>query len=91
MARTKTTSILNSRLAEIAGNAVAQQRRSHSFSRDVLSVVTSSSAWAQNLKFKRRSILKKLNARLSSPLCPQYQCPIPLGELSAGRFVAFVQ
>jgi len=37
-------------------------------SRDVLYVATSSSTWAQDMKFKRRSILKKLNARPSSPL-----------------------
>jgi predicted nucleic acid-binding Zn ribbon protein len=53
---------------EVVGSAVGQQTRPYSISSDVLYVATSSSVWAQELKFKRRLILKKLNDRLSSPL-----------------------
>jgi predicted nucleic acid-binding Zn ribbon protein len=53
---------------EIVGAAVANQTRPYSISRDVLYVATSSSVWAQELKFKRHFLLKKLNAQLSSRL-----------------------
>ncbi len=53
---------------EAVGDAVAQQTRPYSISKDVLYVATSSSVWVQELKFKRRLILKKLNSQLSSPL-----------------------
>ncbi|NEO99876.1 MAG: DUF721 domain-containing protein [Symploca sp. SIO2E9] len=47
---------------QIVGDTAAQHTRPHSISRDVLYVATSSSAWAQELKFRRTFILKKLNA-----------------------------
>lgn len=53
---------------ELVGRAVADQTRPCSISRDVLYVATSSSVLVQELKFQRRSILKKLNALLSNPL-----------------------
>lgn len=52
----------------IVGAAAANQTRPSSISRDVLYVATSSSVWAQELKFKRHFLLKKLNAQLSSQL-----------------------
>lgn len=54
--------------SELVGRAVADQTRPCSISRDVLYVAASSSVWVQDLKFQRRSILKKLNALLSNPL-----------------------
>lgn len=54
--------------AEVVGATVAQQTRPYSIVGDVLCVATSSAVWSQELKFKRRQILKALNARLSSPL-----------------------
>ncbi|NEO32743.1 MAG: DUF721 domain-containing protein [Symploca sp. SIO3C6] len=48
---------------QIVGATAAQHTRPYSISRDVLYVATSSSAWAQELKFRRISILKKLNAQ----------------------------
>ena len=54
--------------SQVVGAAVADQTRPFSISRDVLYVATSSSVWVQELKFRRRSILKKLNALLSIPL-----------------------
>jgi predicted nucleic acid-binding Zn ribbon protein len=54
--------------SEVVGATVGQQTRPYSISRDVLYVATSSSVWAQELIFKRRLILKKLNAQLSSSL-----------------------
>lgn len=48
---------------EIVGAKAAQHTRPYSISRDVLYVATSSSAWAQELKFRRSFILKKLNAQ----------------------------
>lgn len=54
--------------AEVVGTSVAQQTRPYSISKDVLYVATSSSVWAQELKFKRRFILKKLNVQLSNPV-----------------------
>lgn len=53
--------------SQVVGAAMAQQTRPSSISRDVLYVAASSSVWVQELKFKRRSILKKLNAQLPSP------------------------
>lgn len=54
--------------SQVVGKAVADQTRPCSLSRDVLYVATSSSVWVQELKFRRRTILRKLNAHLSSPL-----------------------
>jgi len=54
--------------SQAVGTTVASQTRPHSISRDVLYVATSSSVWAQELKFKRRFILKKLNAQLPNPV-----------------------
>ena len=60
------------RLQECWSGVVPQAAMSHtrpvSISRGVLWVATSSSAWAQTLSFQRHSMLKKLNAQLSSPL-----------------------
>lgn len=53
---------------QIVGSAIAQQTRPSSISRDVLYVAASGSVWVQELKFKRRSILKQLNAQLSIPI-----------------------
>ncbi|MBW4651522.1 MAG: DUF721 domain-containing protein [Kaiparowitsia implicata GSE-PSE-MK54-09C] len=49
----------------IVGTAVAAQTRPMGIQRQVLSVSTSSSGWAQNLMFERVRILEKLNAELS--------------------------
>lgn len=54
--------------AQVVGANIAQQTRPYSISRDVLYVATSSSVWAQELKFKRRFILKQLNAQLAIQL-----------------------
>ncbi len=54
--------------SEIVGATVAQQTRPYSISRDVLYVATSTPVWAQELKFKRRFILKKLNIQLGMQL-----------------------
>ncbi|NEP61925.1 MAG: DUF721 domain-containing protein [Symploca sp. SIO2G7] len=53
---------------QVVGATVAQQTRPYSISRDVLYVATSSSVWAQELKFQRRLILKKLNTELTMQL-----------------------
>lgn len=53
---------------QVVGAAMAQQSRPASISRDVLYVAASSSVWVQELKFKRRLILKKLASVLSIPL-----------------------
>ena len=53
---------------QVVGAKVAKQTRPYSISREILYVATSSSVWAQELKFKRRSILKKLNAELTLQL-----------------------
>lgn len=53
---------------EVVGAAVTAHTRPVSIQRDVLSVATSSAAWAQTLTFERQRILKKLNVHLSSPL-----------------------
>jgi predicted nucleic acid-binding Zn ribbon protein len=54
--------------AEIVGPVVAAHTRPLSIQRDVLSVATSSAAWAQNLTFGRTSLLLKLNQKLPTPL-----------------------
>ena len=53
---------------EIVGPVVAANTRPLSIQRDVLSVATSSAAWAQNLTFGRSSLLLKLNKNLPTPL-----------------------
>ncbi|MEB3337240.1 MAG: DciA family protein [Leptolyngbyaceae bacterium] len=53
---------------EVVGLAVTAQTRPISIQRGVLSVATSSSAWAQNLMFERQRLLEKLNTRLEKPL-----------------------
>ncbi|MBN3909678.1 MAG: DUF721 domain-containing protein [Nostoc sp. NMS1] len=54
--------------AEIVGPVIAANTRPLSIQRDVLSVATSSAAWAQNLTFGRTSLLLKLNKTLLTPL-----------------------
>lgn len=54
--------------SEVVGKKIADQTRPCSLDRNVLYVATSSSVWVQELKFRRRSILKKLNAHLSTPI-----------------------
>ncbi len=54
--------------SEIVGVNIANHTRPYAISRDILYVATSSSVWAQELKFKRRMLLKRLNARWSEPL-----------------------
>jgi predicted nucleic acid-binding Zn ribbon protein len=54
--------------AEIVGTAAAKHSRPLSMQRDVLRVATSSAAWAQNLTFSRRTLLNKLNTKLSVSL-----------------------
>lgn len=53
---------------EIVGATAAKHTRPYTAFQDVLYVATSSSTWAQELKFKRRTILKKLNLQFSIPL-----------------------
>ncbi len=53
---------------EIVGAGVAVQTRPLLIQRDVLWVATSSAAWAQNLTFERKTILMKLNHKLSTSL-----------------------
>ena len=53
---------------EVVGTAVAVQTRPLSIQRDVLWVATSSAAWAQNLTFGRKTMLVKLNNKLSTSL-----------------------
>ena len=53
---------------EIVGAGVAAQTRPLSIQRDVVWVATSSAAWAQNLTFERKTILMKLNHKLSTSL-----------------------
>ncbi|MBD2693595.1 DUF721 domain-containing protein [Anabaena catenula] len=53
---------------EVVGTVVAAQTRPLSIQRDVLWVATASAAWAQNLTFGRKTILLKLNQKLSTPL-----------------------
>ena len=54
--------------AEVVGPRVAAQARPISVDRGVLHVATASSAWAQDLVFKRRQLLQKLNLRLAPSL-----------------------
>jgi predicted nucleic acid-binding Zn ribbon protein len=54
--------------AEIVGEKAAQQTRPQGIAKDVLYVATSNSVWVQELKFKRRQILRQLNSRLSTRL-----------------------
>ncbi|MFE1744662.1 DUF721 domain-containing protein [Coleofasciculus sp. H7-2] len=54
--------------SSVVGVAVQAQTRPISISRGVLSVATSSAAWAQTLTFERQRILQKLNAHLGSNL-----------------------
>ncbi|MEA5616763.1 DciA family protein [Cronbergia sp. UHCC 0137] len=54
--------------AEVVGTVVAGNTRPLSIQRDVLSVATSSAAWAQNLTFSRQTLLLKLNQKLATPL-----------------------
>lgn len=53
---------------DVVGVAVALHTRPVYVQRGVLSVATSSAAWAQNLTFERQRILAKLNPRLATPL-----------------------
>ena len=53
---------------EVVGAKVGVETRPVSIQRDVLWVATSSAAWAQNLTFQRRTILMKLNHKLSASL-----------------------
>jgi predicted nucleic acid-binding Zn ribbon protein len=53
---------------EVVGTPVADQTRPLSIQRDVVWVATSSAAWAQNLTFGRKTILMKLNDKLSTSL-----------------------
>jgi predicted nucleic acid-binding Zn ribbon protein len=53
---------------EVVGSPVAAQTRPLSIQRDVVWVATSSAAWAQNLTFGRKTILMKLNEKLSTSL-----------------------
>lgn len=54
--------------SQVVGVEVAAQTRPISIARDVLYVAASGSVWVQELKFRRRSILKKLTALLSMPI-----------------------
>ncbi|MBW4559733.1 MAG: DUF721 domain-containing protein [Mojavia pulchra JT2-VF2] len=54
--------------AEVVGVVVAAHTRPLSIQRDVLRVATSSAAWAQNLTFKRQTLILKLNEKLPTPL-----------------------
>lgn len=54
--------------ADVVGVAVATHTRPVYIQRGILSVATSSAAWAQNLTFERQRILAKLNPRLTNPL-----------------------
>jgi predicted nucleic acid-binding Zn ribbon protein len=59
---------LLTRWAEVVGTSIALQTRPYAISNDVLYVATSGSGWVQELQFKRRLILKKLNTELSTSL-----------------------
>ena len=52
---------------EIVGDVVAANAKPVRLHKAVLTITTSSPTWAQNLVFQRTLILKKLNARLTSP------------------------
>ncbi len=53
---------------QVVGAAVAKHTRPVAIHQDVLKVATSSSVWAEELKWKRLLILEKLNAHLPTPL-----------------------
>ncbi|MEM7554267.1 MAG: DciA family protein [Cyanobacteria bacterium P01_A01_bin.84] len=53
---------------EIVGSAIATHTQPLSIQRNVLWVATSSSVWSQNLTFKRRDLLNKLNKFLTLDL-----------------------
>lgn len=53
---------------QAVGAAVTAHTRPVSIQRGILSVATSSAAWAQTLTFERQRLLKKLNVQLPSPL-----------------------
>ncbi|MBD2450715.1 DUF721 domain-containing protein [Nostoc sp. FACHB-152] len=54
--------------AEVVGAVAATHTQPLVIQRDVLRVATSGAAWAQNLTFKRQTILLKLNQKLPTPL-----------------------
>jgi predicted nucleic acid-binding Zn ribbon protein len=54
--------------AEVVGEVAATHTQPLVIQRDVLRVATSSATWAQNLTFKRQTILLKLNKNLPTPL-----------------------
>jgi predicted nucleic acid-binding Zn ribbon protein len=53
---------------EVVGVVATSHTRPLSMQRDVLRVATSSAAWAQNLTFKRQTLLVKLNEKLPTSL-----------------------
>lgn len=53
---------------EVVGKVIATHTQPISIERDVLWVATSGAAWAQNLTFERKRLLKKLNKILPTPL-----------------------
>ena len=53
---------------QVVGKVIATHTQPVSIERDVLWVATSSAAWAQNLTFERRRLLKELNQILPTPL-----------------------
>ena len=53
---------------ETVGTAIANHTQPLSIQRNILWVATSSSAWSQNLTFKRRHLLNKLNKLLIDDL-----------------------
>jgi predicted nucleic acid-binding Zn ribbon protein len=53
---------------DIVGSSIALHTRPISIHRDVLRVATSSAAWAQTLTFERKTLLIKVNQKLSAPL-----------------------
>ncbi|BDA68987.1 hypothetical protein RIVM261_016060 [Rivularia sp. IAM M-261] len=52
---------------DIVGSSIALHTRPISIHRDVLRVATSSAAWAQTLTFERKTLLIKINQKLSAP------------------------
>ncbi|MCJ8278600.1 MAG: DciA family protein [Rivularia sp. ALOHA_DT_140] len=60
---------------EVVGKVIATHTQPISIERDVLWVATSGAAWAQNLTFERRALLKKLNHKLNQIL------PSPLVDI----------
>ena len=67
---------------KIINPKIAQNSRPKSISRQILSVATSSSVWAQELSLQRYSLLKKLNAQLSFTLTDIRFSPASWTELS---------